>query len=190
MTIPLGGAIGWGALFRRTLKETIDDNCLGLSAQLAYYFFLSLFPALLVVVALTSVFPRNLLDQILAWFASFTPPDVLQIINTQIQLITKRRKAATGLWLLLSLGFRFYVTHFGQYNKMYGAIGGVIVMLLWFYLSGLVLLFGAEFNSEIEHASPYGKAEGEKVPGERRGWLFRSRRHTAIGEAPEPERGR
>jgi membrane protein len=36
-------------------------------------------------------------------------------------------------------------------------------MLLWFYLSGLVLLVGAEFNSEVEHASPYGKAEGEKV---------------------------
>jgi membrane protein len=93
---------------------------------------------------------------------------------------------ATVLWLLISLGFRLYVTHFGQYNKMYGAIGGVIVMLLWFYLSGLVLLFGAEFNSEIEHASPYGKAEGEKVPGEHRGWLFQSRRHSRIGEAPEP----
>jgi membrane protein len=57
------------------------------------------------------------------------------------------------------------VSHFGQYNQMYGAIGGVIVMLLWFYLSGLALLVGAEFNSEMEHASPYGKAEGEKVPG-------------------------
>ena len=77
---------------------------------------------------------------------------------------------------------------FGSFNKMYGAIGGVIVMLLWFYLSGLVLLFGAELNSEIEHASPFGKAEGEKVPGEHRGWLFRSRRHTAIGEAPAPDR--
>ena len=59
----------------------------------------------------------------------------------------------------------------------------VIVVLLWFYLSGLVLLFGAELNSEIEHASPYGKAEGEKVPGERRHWMFRSR-HTHVGETP------
>jgi hypothetical protein len=62
-----------------------------------------------------------------------------------------------------------------------GAIGGVIVMVLWFHLSGLVLLFGAKFNSEIEHASPFGKAEGEKVPGEHRGWPFRSTRH--IGSA-------
>jgi hypothetical protein len=44
-----------------------------------------------------------------------------------------------------------------------------------------VLLFGAELNSEIEHASPYGKAEGEKVPGERRHWMFRSR-HTTLGD--------
>jgi hypothetical protein len=46
----------------------------------------------------------------------------------------------------------------------------------------------AQLNSEIEHASPYGKAEGEKVPGEHRHWPFRTRRHGGIGEAPEPER--
>jgi hypothetical protein len=50
-----------------------------------------------------------------------------------------------------------------------------------------MLLFGAELNSEIEHASPYGKAEGEKVPGERRHWLFQWRRHSEIGETPQPE---
>jgi membrane protein len=77
--------------------------------------------------------------------------------------------------------------HFGQYNKMYGTIGAAIVVLLWFYLSGLVLLVGAELNSEIEHASPYGKHEGEKVPGEHRHWLFRTRRHGGIGETPEPD---
>jgi uncharacterized BrkB/YihY/UPF0761 family membrane protein len=70
---------------------------------------------------------------------------------------------------------------------MYGAIGAAIVVLLWFYLSGLVLLVGAELNSEIEHASPYGKNEGEKVPGEHRHWLFRTRRHGGIGEAPEAD---
>ncbi len=51
--------------------------------------------------------------------------------------------------------------------------------------SGLVLLFGAELNAEIEHASPYGKDEGEKVPGEHPHWLFRTRRHGGIGETPE-----
>src|SRR5688500_10276790 len=43
-----------------------------------------------------------------------------------------------------------------------------MVLMLWFYLSGLVILIGAEMNAEIEHASEYGKAEGEKVPGEKR----------------------
>src|SRR3954470_5155890 len=83
----LGITVGWGVLLKRTIKETIADNCLGLSAQLAYYFFLSVFPALLVVVALTSFFPRNLLEQILTWFASFTPPEVLQIVRGQVELI-------------------------------------------------------------------------------------------------------
>src|SRR5438445_1628534 len=102
MSIPFGGTIGWGALLKRTFKETVEDNCLGLSAQLAYYFFLSVFPALLGVVALTSFFPRNLLDQMLAWFASFTPPDVLDIVRTQIQLITKT--GHTGLLTFGALG--------------------------------------------------------------------------------------
>jgi len=44
----------------------------------------------------------------------------------------------------------------------------VIVVMLWFYLSGLAVLVGAELNAEIEHASPYGKEPGEKVPGEKK----------------------
>ena len=72
------------------------------------------------------------------------------------------------LWFVASLGFKFYVVNFGAYTETYGAIGGVMVLLLWFYISGLVMLLGAELNAEIEHASPYGKAVGEKVPGQRR----------------------
>ena len=72
------------------------------------------------------------------------------------------------LWFVASLGFKFYVVNFGAYTETYGAIGGVMVLLLWFYISGLVMLLGAELNAEIEHASPYGKAAGEKVPGQRR----------------------
>src|SRR5438552_17781931 len=89
MSPPLDAAIGWRTLLSRTLKETVDDNCLGLSAQLAYYFFLSLFPALLVVVTLTSFFPYPMLDNILRWFATFTPPDVLNIVKAQVEQITK-----------------------------------------------------------------------------------------------------
>jgi membrane protein len=76
--------------------------------------------------------------------------------------------AATVLWLAASLGFKLYIVNMGSYTETYGAIGGVMVLMLWFYISGLVLLFGAEMNAEIEHASPYGKAPGEKVPGQKR----------------------
>jgi hypothetical protein len=43
-----------------------------------------------------------------------------------------------------------------------------MILMLWFYMSGLVILLGAEMNAEIEHASPYGKDAGEKVPGQKR----------------------
>ncbi len=82
--------------------------------------------------------------------------------------ITPGSIAATLLWVLVSLGLKIYLTYFGNYNETYGTLGGFIVLLMWFYLSGLAILIGAELNAEIEHASPYGKAVGEKVPGEKK----------------------
>lgn len=82
--------------------------------------------------------------------------------------ITPGSVLATVAWLAVSLGLKFYLTNFADYNETYGTIGGVIVLLLWFWLSGLAILIGAEFNAEIEHASPYGKDVGEKVPGEKK----------------------
>jgi membrane protein len=82
--------------------------------------------------------------------------------------LTPGSVVATLLWLIGSLGFRFYVVNFGSYNETYGAIGGVMVLLLWLYISGLCVIAGAEMNAEIEHASEHGKAAGEKRPGERR----------------------
>ena len=82
--------------------------------------------------------------------------------------ITPGSVLATLLWLIISLGFKLYVASFGTYNEAYGAIGGVMVLMLWFYVSGIAILVGAEMNAEIEHASPYGKEPGERVPGERK----------------------
>jgi membrane protein len=82
--------------------------------------------------------------------------------------ITPGSLVATLLWVIASFGFRVYLEHFDSYNKTYGALGGIMIMLLWLYITGLVLLVGAEMNAEIEHASPYGKNPGEKRPGERR----------------------
>jgi membrane protein len=84
--------------------------------------------------------------------------------------VTPGSLVATLAWVGMSLGLRFYVTHFGNYTATYGSIAGVILLMLWFYLSGLVLLLGAEVNAEIEHASaargaPTAKAKGEEAPG-------------------------
>ena len=82
--------------------------------------------------------------------------------------ITPGSVLATLLWVVVSLGFKVYVSSFGSYTETYGVIGGVMVLMLWFYLSGIAILVGAELNAEIEHASPYGKDVGEKVPGEKK----------------------
>lgn len=286
--------IGWGELFKRTVRETQADNGLGLAAQLAYYFFLALFPALLFLIALAGFLASDdLIGRIVTMLQGVAPRDVVGIIRDQLSRITaspqggiltfgvaaalwsssaamvaviealnkaydvddgrpwwKQRLTAilltigvalfillsfalvlagpelagwianrfgfgavfewtwkivqwpivfalvatgvglvyyfapdvdqdfvwltpgsvlaTLLWLLTSLGFRIYVTNFGSYTETYGVIGGVMVLLLWLYLTGLVIVVGAEMNAEIEHASPHGKAAGEKVPGQRK----------------------
>ena len=93
MDVPLGVKLGWRAILKRTMKEMFADGCFGMAAELAYYFLLSLFPALLIIVALTSFFPGNVLDEMVRWFGLFTPPDIL----SQLML-------AVPLWLLYELG--------------------------------------------------------------------------------------
>jgi membrane protein len=56
---------------------------------------------------------------------------------------------AVAAWLAMSVGFKYYVTHLADYNATYGSIGGVILLILWLYLSGVVLLVGAEINAEV-----------------------------------------
>jgi membrane protein len=286
--------LGWTEIFKRTGREMMADNCLNLAAQLAYYFFLALFPALLFLVALVSFIPiEHLMDAITTTLARVAPGEVMSIIQEQVQKIAADKDGglltlgmfgtiwstssgvnaiidtlnqaydiqesrpwwkvktialgltlalaifivisfvlvvagptlaekiaswfhlgpafewswkilqwpvvfglvslaiamiyffapdaeqewiwitpgsliATALWLLVSLVFKFYVSHFTSYNATYGAIGGVIVLMLWFYVSSLAILAGAELNAEIEHASPYGKDPGEKAPGEKK----------------------
>ena len=294
--------IGWKDLLKRTASEVMADNCLGLAAQLAYYFFLALFPALLFFVALASFMPvAGLTDAVTAALARVAPQEVLDLVQAQLVLIAKAKNGglltlgiigtlwstssglsavidtlnqaydvqesrpfwktkliaigltivlavfivvsfalvmvgpaigektaawlhlgpafvwtwrivhwplvfalvalavafiyyyapdvkqewiwitpgsvlATLLWLGISLGFRFYVGRFTSYNATYGTIGGAIVALLWFYVSALAVLVGAELNAEIEHASPYGKDPGEKIAGEKEK-MARAERH-------------
>ena len=82
--------------------------------------------------------------------------------------ITPGSVLATLLWLAVSVGLKLYYTFVPNANAAYGTIGGIMVLMLWFYCSGIALLMGAELNAEIEHASPYGKDAGERVPGEKK----------------------
>jgi len=286
--------LSWAELIKRTAREVMSDDAQGLASQLAYYFFLSLFPALLCLLAIASFFPlQHFTDDVGRLLGPFAPREVLDIIRQEMvkigegehgglltvgllgavwssssamlaaigamnkaydidesrpwwkvritaigltlalalfvviaftlivagpQLadalaghfafgavfvwtwkilqwpiafvlvtvgvgliyyvapdaeqdwvwVTPGSLAATTLWLVGSLVFRFYVVNFGNYEATYGAIGGIILLLLWFYVSGLVIVIGAEMNAEIEHASPWAKAPGERRPGTRK----------------------
>lgn len=75
---------------------------------------------------------------------------------------------ATLLWLAASIAFTVYVQNFSNYNETYGAIGSVIILILWFYISALVVLLGAEINAEMEHQTELDSTVGEEKPmGER-----------------------
>jgi membrane protein len=263
-------------LARRTARDTLEDDCPGLAAQLAFYFFLAVFPALLFLVSLLGYLPLGVqLGRAVANLEAVLPAELVQFLRQQIDqavaggqgslltigilgaiwsssaavtaIITALNRAydieewrpwwkrrlvaialtislavfvvlafafvvggadlaawiaerlgfgavlarlwtvgqwavalaliviavdlvyyfapnaetpfvwitpgallATVLWLAASFGFKVYVQNFANYTAVHGAIGAVIVLLLWFYLSGFALLVGAELNAEID----------------------------------------
>src|SRR5579859_6552294 len=269
--------VGWAEILKRTGLAIYEEDCLGWAAELAYFWFLALFPALLFFVALASYIPlAHLIDSASVTLSRVAPADVLAIVKGQLGQVARGRPhgwllilsllaavwssssgmtaiidtlnqayrvkerrpwwrvrvlaialttslavfalislglvilgpiladavrlqvgpglawlwaggqwlivfvllvtplgwiyyfapdahrpwvwitpgsiAATLLWMLISLGFEWYAVHFGNYQQTYGAIGGVIVTLVWFYLCGLAILIGAQLNATIEHA--------------------------------------
>lgn len=72
--------------------------------------------------------------------------------------------ASTLLWILGSLGFSLYVSHFGSYNSTYGSIGAVVVLLMWFWLSAYIILLGASINCELERTTEKDTTTGRSKP--------------------------
>jgi membrane protein len=270
--------IPWSQVIRRTVTEIGDDNCLGLAAQLSFYFLLALFPALLFLVALIGYVPlETTFTTLLSALGSVAPQELMVLLREQLAQIAggnqaslltlgvvgaiwsssaamvaiidalnrafdvtewrpwwKRRLVAvmltvalavfivvslvlvligpafafriagwldlepavamlwsllrwpvmigcvvlavdlvfhfapnrrtrwvwftpgstlaTVLWLVSSFAFKLYVTNFGDYTATYGAIGGAIVTMLWFYVSSIAILIGAELNGVLEEA--------------------------------------
>jgi membrane protein len=71
---------------------------------------------------------------------------------------------ATVLWVIGSVGFSFYVDNFGSYGKTYGTLAGVVVLLLWLWLSSYAALLGAEVNAEMEQQTIKDTTKGEPEP--------------------------
>jgi membrane protein len=134
------------------------------------------FSAFTLVALLLLVFGERLGEIVAAWIGlgwAFTLvwnllrwPVAILCVQTGISLVyalapaarRRWRLASPGSllalvgWLVMSFGLRVYVTYVADYNTTYGSIGGVILLMLWFYLTAVVLLVGAEVNSEIERA--------------------------------------
>jgi membrane protein len=85
----------------------------------------------------------------------------------------------TVIWAVVSLLFSLYVNNFGSYDKTYGAIAGVIVLMLWLYLTCYLVLLGAEINAEAEHQTAADTTEGAPEPMGRRD-------ATVADELPDP----
>ncbi|HUL67653.1 MAG TPA: YihY/virulence factor BrkB family protein [Burkholderiaceae bacterium] len=93
----------------------------------------------------------------------FLAPDVKQ----RFVFITPGSVIGVAVLAVASLAFAWYVQNVGNYSATYGSIGAVIVLMLWLYIAGLVILFGSEINSLIEHHAPGGKEKGEHENGEK-----------------------
>lgn len=284
------GGLGWKAFGHRLWQESQRDDILGRAAQLAYYFLLALFPALLFLTALIGLFPlKETMPELMLNLRTVLPADALSLLERYLDNVVKGSSGdilslgllgalwasssgvtaimeslnvvysasesrpywkvrliatlltiglagfiiasttlvlygarigewiagfiglgwlfviawnvlqwpvavflmlfalaviyyicpnvehdwrwvtpgsvcAVSLWLVVSLGFKAYVENFGNYNAAYGSIAGVIVLMLWLYLTGVVMLLGGEINAQIEHAASSLRSSRVRMP--------------------------
>jgi membrane protein len=87
---------------------------------------------------------------------------------------------ATVLWIAASILFSIYVSNFGSYNETYGALGAVVVLLFWLWISAFIVLVGAELNAEMEHQTERDTTTGRPKPRGERGAYVADH----VGEVP------
>jgi membrane protein len=90
--------------------------------------------------------PLAALMMMILWAALYS---VLPDSRQRFKFMTPGSVIGVLVWLAASLGFSFYVSHFGTFGVTYGALGGIIVLLLWMWISSLALLLGAEINAVL-----------------------------------------
>jgi membrane protein len=123
-------------VFSGPLADRVGHS-LGLGASLLTVWSIAKWPVLLVIVSLMLA---------ILYYAA---PNVQQ---PGIQWVSPGGVLAVIIWLAASGLFAVYVTHFGSYNKTYGTLAGVIIFLVWMWLTNVAILLGAEFNAELQHA--------------------------------------
>lgn len=89
--------------------------------------------------------------------------------DAQWRWVTWGSASAATLWLGGSLLFALYVENINNYGIMYGALGGVVVLLMWFYLGGFALILGAQINAEMERQTEVDTTDGPPLPMGQRG---------------------
>jgi len=122
-----------GVVVTGGVAEWLGD-ALGLGSTVVTVWGIAKWPVLAVLVSLAIA---------LLYWAS---PNVRQ---PGFRWLTPGSALAVLVWVVASLGFAFYVANFASYNKVYGSLAGVIVFLVWMWLSNLAVLFGAEFDAEL-----------------------------------------
>lgn len=100
--------------------------------------------------------------------------------NPRWRWVTWGSATAATVWLAGSALFAVYVQNFGSYGKTYGALGGVMLLLMWFYLGSFAVLLGAELNAEIEHQTAVDTTTGPPQPMGKRGAYVAD----TLGETP------
>lgn len=89
---------------------------------------------------------------------------ILPNVFPRLKFVNIGAAVATILWLFATWGFTQYAESLGDYNATYGSIGGIIVLLTWFYISGLIFLLGGEVNAILQQFASYRKARKATLP--------------------------
>jgi membrane protein len=92
--------------------------------------------------------------------------------NPKFRWVSWGAAIAASLWIIGSLLFSLYINNFSNYDATYGAVAAVIILMLWFQLTSLCVLLGAEINSELEHQTDKDTTVGEPEPLGQRGGYY------------------